>query len=79
MLQGTDTVGAQIRVPDDTSEITQIKEPIEKLPDLPGRPVATLDTIHTQYDTTDVIVKAGLDHMMTIKGNRRILTRKTFE
>lgn len=79
MLQGDGVVVAQVRVPDDSNEITQVEELIGKFPDMPGRPVATLDAIHTQHDTADVIVKAGLDYMMTVKGNQPTLKRKTFE
>jgi len=79
MLQGQGAVVAQVRIPDDTNEITQVEELIEKLPDLPGRPVATLDAIHTQHDTATLVAKAGLDYLMTVKGNQPTLQRQTFE
>jgi predicted transposase YbfD/YdcC len=79
MLHGTGAVVAQVRIPDDSNEITQVEELIERLPDMPGRPLATLDAIHTQRDTANAIVKAGLDYMMTVKGNQPKLERTTFE
>jgi predicted transposase YbfD/YdcC len=79
MLQGKGIVVAQVRVPDDTNEITQVAELVRKLPEMPGRPVATLDAAHTQHDTADVVVNAGLDYILTVKGNQPTLERQTFE
>jgi predicted transposase YbfD/YdcC len=79
MLQGEGLVVAQVRVPDDTNEITQVRELLRKLPGLPGRPVATLDAAHTQHDTADALVEAGIDYALTVKGNQPTLQRQTFE
>jgi predicted transposase YbfD/YdcC len=79
MLHGKGIVVAQLRIPDDTNEITQVEELIEKLPEMSGRPVATLDAVHTQHDTADAVVKAGMDYIMTVKGNQPTLERQTFE
>jgi hypothetical protein len=79
MLQGKGAVIAQVRIPDDTNEITQVEELLSKLPKMPGRPVATLDAIHTQHDTAKLLVKNGLDYIFTIKGNQPTLQRQTFE
>lgn len=79
MLHGKGAVIAQVRIPDDTNEITQVQELVTKLPKMPGRPVATLDAIHTQHDTAKLLVKTGLDYIFTIKGNQPTLERQTFE
>ncbi|WP_238431148.1 ISAs1 family transposase [Frankia nepalensis] len=79
MLQGKGVVVAQVRVPDDTNEITQVADLVGKLPETLGRPAVTLDAVHTQHDTTDVVVKAGMDYVLTIKGNQPTLERQTFE
>ncbi|WP_261570973.1 ISAs1 family transposase [Frankia gtarii] len=79
MLHGEGVVIAQVRVPDDTNEITQVEELVGKLPDIPGRPAVTLDAVHAQHDTAELLVKAGMDYIMTIKRNQPTLERKIFE
>ncbi|WP_045875797.1 ISAs1 family transposase [Pseudofrankia sp. DC12] len=79
MLQGQGVVIAQVRVPDDTNEITVVEELVGKLPKIPGTPAVTLDAVHAQHATAELLVKAGLDYILTIKGNQPTLQRKIFE
>ena len=69
MLQGEGVVVAQVRVPDDTNEITQVEELVGKLPKILGRPAVTLDAVHAQHATAELLVKSGMDYILTIKGN----------
>jgi hypothetical protein len=75
MLQGEGVVIAQVRVPDDTNEITQVEELIGKLPKIPGRPAVTLDAVHAQHNTAVLLVKAEMDYILTINGNQPTLER----
>jgi len=79
MLHGEGVVVAQVRVPDDTNEIAQVEELVGKLPEIPGRPVVTLDAVHAQHATAELLVKAGMDYIFTIKRNQPTLERKIFE
>ena len=72
---------AQVRVPDDTNEITQA----DTLLDAAGIPegesvLVTLDAAHTQRETAEYIGgKPGWDYLMTVKGNQPSLQRAVFE
>ncbi len=79
LIHGRGLVVGQIRVPDDTNEITQVENLLDQLPEIPGHPTVTLDAAHTQDDTAKDIVKHGMDYVMTVKGNRPTLKRQTFE
>jgi hypothetical protein len=79
MLHGEGVVVAQVRVPEDTNEFTQVEELVGRLPDIPGRPVVTCDTVHAQHATAELLVKAGMDYIFTIKRNQPTLERKIFE
>ncbi|MCK9931604.1 transposase [Frankia sp. Mgl5] len=78
MIHGRGLVVGQVRVPDDTNEITKVENLLDQLPEMPGRSTVTLDAVHTQDDTTKDIVKHGMDYVMIAKGNRPTLERQTF-
>ena len=72
---------AQVRVPDDTNEITQA----DAILDMAGIPegesvLVTLDAAHTQRETAETIGgKPGWDYLMTVKGNQPSLQREVFD
>jgi predicted transposase YbfD/YdcC len=71
---------AQVRVPDDTNEITQA----DTLLDTPAIPegesvLVTIDAAHTQRETAEYIAgKPGWDYLMTVKGNQPSLQAEVF-
>jgi len=72
---------AQVRVPDDTNEITQVKALLDATP-IPGADPAvfTLDAAHTQTETAEAIRKMpGWHYIMTVKGNQPTLQRAVFD
>jgi predicted transposase YbfD/YdcC len=71
---------AQVQVPADTNEITQVKTLLEGVPARDGeRVVVTMDAAHTQRDTAEYIVaERGFDYVMTCKGNQPKLLESVF-
>jgi predicted transposase YbfD/YdcC len=72
---------AQVRVPDDTNEITQASALLDSLPVPESDPaVFTLDAAHTQKETAEAIRKrSGWHYVMTVKGNQPTLQRAVFD
>lgn len=72
---------AQVRVPDDTNEITQSGALLDALPVPESDPaVFTLDAAHTQTETAETIRKRpGWHYVMTVKGNQPTLQRAVFD
>ena len=72
---------AQVRVPDDTNEITQADALLDALPVPESDPaVFTLDAAHTQTETAQAIRKRpGWHYVMTVKGNQPTLQRTVFD
>src|SRR6266545_4459117 len=62
---------AQVKVPDGTNEITQVKQLLDNVADEHhARVVVTLDAAHTQHETAEYIAgERGFDYIMTVKGN----------
>ena len=72
---------AQVRVPDDTNEITQADAILDTV-EIPGGEsvLVTLDAAHTQRETAETIGgKPGWDYLMTVKGNQPSLQREVFD
>jgi predicted transposase YbfD/YdcC len=72
---------AQVRVPDDTNEITQAGTLLDAVEVPQGKPVlVTVDAAHTQRETAEIICgKPGWDYLMTVKGNQPSLQRAVFD
>lgn len=72
---------AQVAVPADTNEITQVQALLDTLPDSPDQPViVTMDAAHTQRDTAVKIKeKPGYEYIMTVKGNQPSLQESLVE
>ncbi len=77
MLHDDGVIIAQHRIPDDTNEITQVRELLEPV-DLTGA-VVTADAAHAQHDTAEYIAgERGSDYLLTVKGNRPGLQRAIY-
>src|ERR1700689_4121103 len=74
MLHGDGVIIAQHRIPDDTNEITQVRELLDPV-DLAGA-VVTADAAHAQHDTAGYIAgERKADYLLTVKGNQPGLQR----
>jgi len=75
MIHGVGATVAQVAVPADTNEITQVEALLDTIPDEPGRQVVvTMDAAHTQKDTAEYLAgKRGFDYFLTVKGNQPTL------
>jgi len=68
MLHQEAIVIAQIRVPDGTTEVTQVKALLDPV-DLAGA-VVTGDAAHTQYGTATYLLGRGAQYVFTVKNNQ---------
>jgi len=77
MIHDLGVTVAQVAVPADTNEITQVENLLDVLPVDDERAVlVTMDAAHTQRDTAEHIAgKRGFDYIVTIKGNQPTLQR----
>ncbi|HEV2634394.1 MAG TPA: ISAs1 family transposase [Actinocrinis sp.] len=73
MLHDEAIVIAQLRVPDATTEITQVKALLDPVA-LTGA-VVTGDAAHTQHTTAQYILDREADYVLTVKGNQPGLLR----
>lgn len=81
MVQKVGVTVAQVQVPADTNEITQVEALLAGVSAREGeRVVVTMDAAHTQRDTADHIVSTrGFDYVMTAKGNQPKLSESVFK
>lgn len=78
MLHGDGVVIAQHRIPDDTNEITQVRELLDPV-DLTGA-VVTADAAHAQHETAEYIAgERKADYLLTVKGNQPGLQRAIYD
>lgn len=72
MIHGAGVTVAQVAVPADTNEITQVEALLDTIPDQPERRVVvTMDAAHTQKDTAEYLAgKRGFDYVLNVKGNQ---------
>ncbi len=71
MVHGKGVTVAQLKVPADTNEITQVSNLLDAVELPEGHGVVTLDAAHTQRDTADYIKGTRkVDYVMTVKGNQ---------
>jgi predicted transposase YbfD/YdcC len=79
MIHGTGVTVAQVLVPADTNEITQVKALLDTVPVRDGERVAvTMDAAHTQRDTAEYLIKRDFTYIMNIKGNQPTLLSSVF-
>jgi len=78
MLHDEKVMIAQHRIPDDTNEITQVRELLDPV-GLTGA-VVTADAAHAQHDTADYIAgERRADYLLTVKGNQPGLQRAIYD
>lgn len=78
MLHQDKVVIAQHRIPDDTNEITQVKELLDPV-DLEST-VVTADAAHAQRETAEYIAgDRKADYLLTVKGNQPGLQRAIYD
>ncbi|MBM0236898.1 ISAs1 family transposase [Micromonospora sp. ATA32] len=68
MRHDTAVVVAQVQVPADTTEVTQIKALLDQI-DITGM-VITADAAHPSSDTATYLVDRGAGYVFTVKGNK---------
>jgi predicted transposase YbfD/YdcC len=80
MIHGIGVTVAQVAVPADTKEPTQVEALLETLPIRAEESVVvTMDAAHTQRDTAEYLKgRRGFDYIMTVKANRAPLLNSVF-
>jgi hypothetical protein len=68
LAYGIGAVLGQVAVQEKTNEIPAVRELLKAFADLAGA-VLTIDAMHTQHDTAQVILGRGADYVMTVKAN----------
>jgi predicted transposase YbfD/YdcC len=81
MIHGTGVTVAQVPVPADTNEITQVEALLEAVPvGAEDQVMVTMDAAHTQRDTAECLKGwQGFDYVMTVKGNQPSLLESVFQ
>ena len=75
LAHGIGAVLGQVAVDEKSNEIPAVRELLKAFADLAGV-VLTIDALHTQHDTAQVILGRGADYVMTVKGNMPTLYRQ---
>jgi predicted transposase YbfD/YdcC len=75
LAHGIGTVLGQVAVDAKSNEIPAVRELLKAFADLAGT-VLTIDAMHTQHDTAQLILGQGADYVMTVKGNMPTLYRQ---
>jgi predicted transposase YbfD/YdcC len=75
LAHGIGTVLGQVAVDAKSNEIPAVRELLKAFADLAGA-VLTIDAMHTQHDTAQLILGRGADYVMTVKGNMPTLYRQ---
>lgn len=72
MIHGAGVTVAQVAVPADTKEATQVEKLLEAIPvGAEESVVVTMDAAHTQRDTAEYLKgRRGFDYVMNVKANR---------
>jgi predicted transposase YbfD/YdcC len=65
----------QVAVDEKSNEIPAVRELLKAFADLAGA-VLTIDAMHTQHDTAQVILGRGADYVMTVKANMPTLYKQ---
>ena len=75
LAHGIGAVLGQVAVDGKSNEIPAVRDLLKAFADLAGA-VITIDALHTQSDTAQVILGRGAGYVMTVKGNMPTLHRK---
>ena len=75
LAHGIGAVLGQVAVEEKSNEIPAVRELLKAFTDL-AEAVFTIDAMHTQHDTAQVILGRGADYVMTVKANMPTLYRQ---
>jgi len=75
LAHGIGAVLGQVAVDAESNEIPAVRELLKAFADLAGA-VVTIDALHTQSDTAQLILGRHADYVMTVKGNMPTLFRQ---
>jgi predicted transposase YbfD/YdcC len=75
MAHGAGAVLGQVAVEAKSNEIPAVRELLRAFADLAGV-VLTIDALHTQHDTAQLITGRGADYVMTVKANMPTLYKQ---
>jgi predicted transposase YbfD/YdcC len=75
LAHGIGAVLGQVAVTAKSNEIPAVRDLLKAFADLAGA-VITIDALHTQHDTAQVILSRQADYVMTVKGNMPTLYRQ---
>jgi predicted transposase YbfD/YdcC len=75
LAHGIGAVPGQVAVEEKPNEIPAVRELVKAFADLAGA-VVTIDAMHTQHDTAQVILGRAADYVMTVKANMPALYRQ---
>ncbi len=75
LAHGAGAVLGQVAVAAKSNEIPAVRDLLRAFTDLAGA-VITMDALHTQTDTAELVVGRGADYVMTVKGNMPALYRR---
>jgi hypothetical protein len=68
LAHGIGAVLGQVAVDENSNEIPAVRELLKAFADL-SRAVLTIDAMHAQHDTAQLILGRGADYVMTVKAN----------
>jgi predicted transposase YbfD/YdcC len=75
LAHGIGAVLGQVAVEQKSNEIPAVRELLKAFADLAGA-VLTIDAMHTQHDTAQLILGRGADYVMTVKANTPTLYKQ---
>src|SRR5579859_6762409 len=75
LAHGIGAVLGQVAVDGKSNEIPAVRELLKAFADLAGT-VLTIDAMHTQHDTAQLILGRGADYVMTVKANMPALYKQ---
>jgi predicted transposase YbfD/YdcC len=75
LAHGIGAVLGQVAVDEKSNEIPAVRELLKAFTDLAGA-VLTVDAMHTQHDTAQLILGRGADYVMTVKANMPTLYKQ---
>jgi predicted transposase YbfD/YdcC len=80
MIHGQGVTVAQVRVPDGTTETTQIQALLDQIPSPTHTTVVvTADSAHTCRDTAEHITTRKFDYLLAVKGNQPALHQQILD
>lgn len=75
LAHGVGAVLGQVAVAAKSNEIPAVRDLLRAFTNLAGA-VITMDALHTQADTADLVIARGADYVMTVKGNMPTLYQR---